>query len=204
MLKENLDEIVKYEKDDIEVVISDDCSEQDIKGLVDSYGDSRIVYYRTKNNLGHDLNILYGLQKCKADYVFLFRTRDNILYDNISKIMTVIEKYPNAGYFYFSARDEKQKVRLNFDNHYYKKGDESLQAHFCLPVHPSGNLYNKKYLRFEVYEKYIRLYFNDIYGFTVHQLIRSDLSTKADFVTSSIFGCHCVRHMALHLTVIFK
>ncbi len=112
----------------------------------------------------------------------------NILCNNISGIIQAIREYPEAGYLYFSAIDENQKIRLNLENHCYKKGNESVQAHFYLPVHPSGNLYNKSYLRLELYEKYMRLYFNHIYGFTVHQLIRADLSTKADFVTFSLCG----------------
>ena len=38
------------------------------------------------------------------------------------------------------------------------------------------------------YQSYIKQYFNNIYGFTVHELIRCELSIKCKFKTSNIVG----------------
>lgn len=188
-LKKQLDRIVlNYLDDTIEIVISDDCSTDDIYGLVQSYNDKRIKYYRVEQNIGHDLNILYGIRMCIARYIMVLRTRDNINSLNINKVIEVIKKNSNAGYFCFSALDENGKPHLIFKDHIYRKGDESRKAHFYLPEHPSGNIYNRKYLNINEYETYIKKYFDNKYGFCVHEIIRCDLSTKADFVTSSENG----------------
>ena len=98
MLKQNLDQIAKYQGDDIEVVISDDCSTDNIWMLIESYHDNRISYYRTEKNVGHDLNILHGIRCCKSNYVYVFRTRDNVFVENIPSIIKTLELYPDAGY----------------------------------------------------------------------------------------------------------
>ncbi len=188
MLQEKISEILKWPEDNIEIVISDDCSTDKIKDLVDSYADKRIHYFRTPNNYGHDLNILFGINHCQYTYVMLLRTRDNINVNKIGEILKVIESNPDAGYYYTSAIGEDGKVRLTFKDRVYHTGHKSAYAHFSLPIHPSGNIYNKSKMNFSLYEKYIKQYFDNIYGFSVHQLIRCDLATKSDFVTSSVKG----------------
>ena len=188
ILKTNLDLITKYKNDDIEIVVSDDCSTDRIEDLVISYNDKRIAYFKTESNIGHDLNILHGLRCCKSNYVYIFRTRDNIYVENIPKIIKIIEDNPKVGFYYFSAFDEEGNLRLNFKDHFFEKGFDIAKNQKTIPIHPSGNLYNKTYLQLDLYEKYIRKYFSNNYGFIVHQLIRYDLSAKADFLTSSTIG----------------
>lgn len=188
-LKKQLDEIIEnYLDNDIEIVISDDCSTDNIYGLIQSYDDKRIKYYRVQENIGHDLNILYGIERCIADYIIVLRTRDNVCSINIKKVIDIIKNNPSVGYFYFSALDEKGKSRLVFKDKIYKKGEESRKAHFYLPEHPSGNVYNRRYLNIDEYRTYIEKCFDNKYGFCVHEMIRCDLSTKADFLTSSEYG----------------
>jgi hypothetical protein len=97
-------------------------------------------------------------------------------------------KNPDIGFYYFSAIDENGNKRLTFKDCLYRKGKDTFEAYQRIPDHPSGNLYNKKYLDLDIYESYIQKYFDDIYGFTVHKLIKCDISVKADFLTSSIVG----------------
>lgn len=188
MLKEQLDNINKYLPDNIEIVISDDCSDDNIGELVASYNNKQFKYFRTTCNLGHDLNILHAIEVCEAKYVMVLRTRDNIYMPNIAKMTKLIKQYSKAGFYYFSAIDERGKNRLSFNNGIYKKGVKSALAHFALPEHPSGNIYNKYYLNIPLYRQYICDYFDNIYAFCVHEMIRCDLSMKADIVTSNIIG----------------
>ena len=188
ILCEQLKELSYYKNLPVEIIISDDCSTENIRELVESYHDPRFRYYCTPKNLGHDLNILHGISHCHSDYVFIFRTRDTICMDNFDRILEVIEQFPDAGYYLFSAYYENGTPRLQFRDRVYSRGREAAQAHFALPEHPSGNLYNRRYLDVDLYKRYINEFFDNIYGFTVHTLIRCHLSTKADFVTSSVFG----------------
>lgn len=187
MLKQRLDALKDVNDDRIEIVISDDNSPEDIKSLVDSYDNPCFKYCRTSENSGHDLNILHAIECASSQYVMVLRTRDNIVIDNIDEILEVIDNNPDVGYYYFSASLDGQP-RLSFGDRIYKSGEESLDAHYYLPQHPSGNVYNKKYLDVALYKKYINLYFDNIYGFSVHEIIRCDLSQKSDLLTSSVIG----------------
>lgn len=183
LVKRNLQTILLYPGNDIEIVISDDSSTDDIKGMADSFHDKRIKYYRTPLNLGHDLNILFALRHCKSAFAFLLRSRDLIIPTEVAYIINCISKYPNAAYMGFSARNMEHKVAILYSNHVYHTPRECIGVHFRLLVHPSGQLYNIKYLDFSVLEDYIKEYFKTIYGFVVHDLIRMQLALKGDFLT---------------------
>ena len=187
ILEKQLHDLHDSNSSDIEVVISDDCSTDDIKKCVDSFDDNRFRYFRTPKNLGHDLNILHAIDHASYDFVAVFRTKDNIKINNIDKILTELDKNKSTGYFLFSA-DYEDRMRLSFVDRIYNIGEETCYAHFYLPEHPSGNIYRKEYLDTDLYKKYIENYFDDIYGFSVHSLIRCDLSRKACFMTSSLVG----------------
>ena len=188
LVKKVLEEILTYRGQDIEVVIGDDCSTDDIIGLVTDFNDSRIKYYRNKKNLGHDLNILATLQRSKSEYAMLLRTRDLVFGKRIKEVVEKLKSHENAAYFLFSALDDNKIKVFELSYHVYKKGREALEAHNKLYIHPSGAIYNLKYLDFTKYEKYITKYFGHKLGFVVHQLIRMDLASKGDFVTFDCFA----------------
>lgn len=188
MLRMRLDNISQYEGSDIEVVISDDCSTDNIEDLVKSYKDDRFVYYKTPFNLGHDKNILFALQASKAPFALVLRTRDGVCIKKLNEVINLIYKNKCASYFLFSAVFENGNVRMKLKNKKYKKGLDAIKAHEKLLIHPSGSIYNTSYLDIEKYNSYLDKCFDDIYGFTVHQLIRMDLATKGEFITSDILG----------------
>lgn len=188
LLKENLDEISKYKGNDIEVVISDNCSEDDIRGLVESYNDNRFHHYVNLKNEGQDGNILFGISKCTGEFVFLFRTRDCIIANKIPEVIQTIDLHPGASYFLFSSLDENGEVRLSYSNHTYSRYNDAIIAHSRLLVHPSGQVYRRKDLRLDLYRKYISNHFSNRLSFIAHQLIRMDLSVSGDFVTSNLFA----------------
>lgn len=179
-----LKDILSYPEDDIEVVISDDCSTDKIREMAEEWKDSRIVYCKTEKNIGHDLNILHGLSHCRSRYIFLLRSRDRIIPDGIKTMIEVTKKYPKASYFDFSACDEDGRKRIILSNKVYPMGRSACKAHARLLVHPSGHLYVLDQVDFQFFERYIRKYFSHNFGFTVHDLLRIYLAGKGDFVTS--------------------
>lgn len=191
LARQNILEIVKYKGDDIEVVVSDNSSEDPIKEMLEEFQDSRIRYCRTVENMGHDGNILNALQYCRGDYIYLFRTKDIIIPEMINTVIHTIRTYPTAVYFLFSSLDETGKERMLLEDRVYKQYAETQQAHEKLLVHPSGQIYKKECLRLDLYKKYIEHFFPEKNGCDVHQLIRMDLAMKGDFVTSA---CYTWRH----------
>lgn len=185
ILRRNIDALLQCERDDVEFVISDNCSADPIEKLVRSYGDDRLKYCRTPTNLGHDLNIIFALRHCAADHALVFRTKDMLLPGGVDTIIQTLDRFPLSAYILFSAIDEHGRPKVVLSDKEYKIGPETAAAHTKLMVHPSGNIYNLRYLDLDMLERYMREHFSHVYGFCVHDLIRMQLCEKGTFITSS-------------------
>lgn len=87
---------VKY--DNLEVIISNNASEDDTESIIISHmGDGRIRYYKQDYNVGAELNILKLLESATGDYL-VFLTDDDLLNVNcIFEINRIINTYPSIG-----------------------------------------------------------------------------------------------------------
>lgn len=188
LVKSCLEELLVYQGEDIEILIGDDCSTENIAQTIDSLQDHRLRYIRNEQNLGHDLNIVSMLKKCNTNYAFVLRSRDKLFGHKIPEILKCIEQHSSASYFAFSALNENQIKSLSFGNNVYLRGSNAAIAHTKIFVHPSGNLYRISDLDFSIFEAYMTQYFDNNLGFTVHELIRIALADKGDFVTSSLLA----------------
>lgn len=65
---------------DFEVVISDNCSNDNTKSVVQNIKDKRIRYFRLKKTVGNAANFKNGIKRAKGKYVFLHSDDDFILY----------------------------------------------------------------------------------------------------------------------------
>lgn len=101
-LKEALDSIMQ-QKGDFNVVVSDDCSPEDVKGTthpyIDKYGADKVVYRRNETNSGGKnlvahWNKLLGL--CDSQYVIMASDDDLYSPDFLTEIDRLATKYPDA------------------------------------------------------------------------------------------------------------
>ncbi len=188
IVKNNLTNLLMYKGDEVEFIVSDDCSTEDIKGLVESFHDKRLQYYCTNNNGGHDLNIINAIEKSRGEFVLILRSRDTLIVENIPRLLEILDGNVDVVYFVFSAYDEEGKRKLIFSDKRYTKGLQAITAHSRLFVHPSGNIYKKKCIDVNKLRESINESFNHKFGFSVHQLIRMELACKGNFLTSSLFA----------------
>ncbi|MBK8300792.1 MAG: glycosyltransferase family 2 protein [Chitinophagaceae bacterium] len=83
----------------LEIIIADDCSTDDTEAFVKKYQDSRIKYFRNKNNIGRVANYRKSLYEyCTGDWVVNLDGDD--YYSNpqfISRGMNIINQYLQAG-----------------------------------------------------------------------------------------------------------
>jgi glycosyltransferase involved in cell wall biosynthesis len=182
LLRDCLSKLIAYEGDDIEIVVNDDCSPEDIQKIVSACHDERVKYYRNSINLGHDLNILQSFRNAKAQHAFLLRARDCLIPSAIHSIVERIKQNPHLAYLIGSAVDEKGKKRLTYrKDSQYPKGEKAIDAHLQLLVHPSGSLYAIHLLDLDRIEKFMVSQFSHTYGFVIHTLIRLELAICGDF-----------------------
>lgn len=98
-LKEALESIVAQTYTDWKCVVSDDCSPEDLKSIVEAVNDPRISYCRNDENIGgtnlarHWNKLVAG---CESDYFIM--AADDDLYDAgfLAQIDDLTEKYPEV------------------------------------------------------------------------------------------------------------
>lgn len=99
-LKECLDSILAQTYTGFELVIVNDDSPEDIESIVGSYSDSRIRYYRNKENIGA-VNLVDNWNKClgyaTGDYVICMGDDDKLLPNCLEEYKKLIDQYPGIG-----------------------------------------------------------------------------------------------------------
>lgn len=101
-LKEAIDSILAQSYKDFELIIVDDASPDDIKGVVSSYDDARIRYYRNEENIG-GTNLVaqwhHSIEYANGDWIIL--ATDDDIYENafLETADKLLGKYPDVDIF---------------------------------------------------------------------------------------------------------
>lgn len=98
-LAQALESILKQSSDDWELVVVDDCSPDDIEGIVRSFNDDRIRYYRNAENIGgRDLVRQWNhcLQYASGDWVVLAGDDDLYLPEFAQTVAALAARYPQV------------------------------------------------------------------------------------------------------------
>ena len=181
LVKQCIESIIGYKGDDIEIIVNDDGSAQDIEGMVKHFHDYRIRYYRNHENVGHDINIIRAFQNAGGCFAFLLRSRDKMISENIPYILQEIDKNPKAAYITGSAVDDRGEIAIQYNKKLCKKGKDTLAAHDRLFIHPSGSAYRIDMLHLPEMEDLIEKIPDKKHAFVVHTLCRLELSQAGDF-----------------------
>ena len=80
-----------------EIIVMDNCSTDNTEELIKNIQDSRIVYYKNKNNIGGHRNKAEGLKKAEGKYI-VFLDDDDYYTDErwIENAVSVFEKEPGV------------------------------------------------------------------------------------------------------------
>ena len=87
---------------DIELVVVDDCSPDDVEGVVRGFDDSRIRYFRNGRNLGGEspaVNWNVCLDYASGDYFVLLCDDDTLDPRFVSGVLDLAARYPDCGVF---------------------------------------------------------------------------------------------------------
>lgn len=86
-----------------EIIVSDNCSEDDIEGYVSSLEDSRIRYFRTDRFVPVTDNWNNALAHSTGDYVVMLGDDDGLLPCYFSQLLQTFESFPTPDFVYVSA-----------------------------------------------------------------------------------------------------
>lgn len=133
-IKEAICSIINQTYQDFELVIIDDASPEDIKGIVSQFNDSRITYRRNDKNIG-GYNLIANWNHCLkyAQYEFIILATDDDVFDSsfLQDAVILLTKYPNANILRNGVKiiDEASHVR---DYEYPLKEFMSCKAYTLL------------------------------------------------------------------------
>lgn len=102
-LEECIDSILSQTFTDFELIIVNDCSPDDILGIVTKFNDSRIKYYENEINTGAE-NVIDNWNKClsfaKGHFFILMGDDDKIDSDYLNEFDKLIDRYPELDVFH--------------------------------------------------------------------------------------------------------
>ncbi len=88
---------------DIEVIVVDDCSPEDIVGIVCGFADPRIIYTRNAENLGKR-SIVHNWNRClelaSGEYFVLLCDDDLLRPNMVSSMLALAKAHPECGMFH--------------------------------------------------------------------------------------------------------
>lgn len=103
LLKYAVETVRRQDYSDWEVIISDNHSEQDISGYVQSLNDARIKYYRTNSFVPVTDNWNNALEKSSGDYIIMLGDDDCLMKGYFTNVEQLVKKYDSPDFIYTSA-----------------------------------------------------------------------------------------------------
>ncbi len=101
-LQQAMQSILSQTYSDFELIVVDDCSPEDIEGIVSGYKDERISYFRNEKNIGgHDLVGQWNkcLSYAEGEYVILATDDDLYAPEFLKTFVPLIWEYPSVDIF---------------------------------------------------------------------------------------------------------
>ena len=102
-LRNAIETVRRQDYDNWEIIVSDNFSEDDIRGYVASLGDDRIKYFRTDEFLPVTKNWNNALEKSTGDYVVMLGDDDGLMPSYFRKAKDLIEQFQTPDMLYTGA-----------------------------------------------------------------------------------------------------
>jgi len=136
----------------IEILISDNCSTDDTESLIKEFTDERIRYIKHPQNIGANNNFNFCVNNAKGDYFLLLHSDDLIDNDFIETCMNAVEYDSNIGVIFTGNRviDENnitlwetpnKAIGLSTSDFFLSWFSEQTALYFC------STLFNTKKLQ---------------------------------------------------------
>ena len=132
-----------YKGDDIEVVISNNCSEDNTEELILQINDPRLRYFVNKENLGAAFNTHLTFLRANGRFAYLTSDEDDIDIDQIPYLISYFKKNPDTAIFIGGGNLKYTKKR--FPDAVYAEPFDALMAIAFQTRYMTGLILNQKY-----------------------------------------------------------
>ena len=144
LLPRSIDSILNQTYKNFELIIIDDCSNDDIKKIIKNYKDNRIKYIRNKKNMGVSYSRNIGIKKSMYDLIAFLDSDDKWLPDKLNQQLQYFEKNPDINIVHTEEIWIRNGVRVNQKKHHKKNGGDIFipSLELCL-MSPSSIMIKK-------------------------------------------------------------
>lgn len=98
-----VESVRRQDYDDWEIILSDNFSDQDIRGYVQSLGDPRVRYYRTDRSIHVTDNWNNAMEKATGDYVVTLGDDDCLMKGYFRRIASLVSEFSEPDGIYTNA-----------------------------------------------------------------------------------------------------
>lgn len=124
----------------IEIIVSDNCSPENPESIIESFGDSRIRFFRNQSNLGMFPNTMNAFKKARGKYVASLLDDDLWEKDFLAKLVPALEANSN--------------LALAFCDHYIIDGKGAIDT---AATEKCSRFYKRKNLQEGIYQPFYKL-----------------------------------------------
>lgn len=147
LLKNCLDSALKSDYPNLEFIVSDNGSKEDIAGFIKkNYPNEKIQTVKLKENKGLTGGFNYGYSFCTGSYIMILSNDTRINKDAISKMIEMIEKDPAIGII------SPKIIQMKDPKHFHHAGSfitfSGLLYHYGLLQDINNKKYQKSYYVF--------------------------------------------------------
>lgn len=143
-LKESIESILAQTYQDFRLVVSDDCSPEDVKGVVEQFDDDRVCYVRNEQNIG-GFNLVdhwnLELERDAGDCEYVIMASDDDVYEKefLANVDSLTLKYPHV--------DLLRGRSVNSDNQLEPVVIDDPSDEFQSELHFAADMYNGRHIR---------------------------------------------------------
>ena len=119
LLRSSLKSAVEQTYKDIEIIVCDDCSTDNTKEVVESFGKKNIVYVKPSKRLNMPDSFEFALNKASGEYITFLTDASYLLSDSIDIVMKELDKFNaklavwrHCGYFTLDWFEPNRKNTL--------------------------------------------------------------------------------------------
>lgn len=158
-MKEQINRLMSCPKDildKIEIIISDNCSNDDTQQIVKDAISKGFVcrYIRNETNLGPDSNFISCFQKASGKYIWLLGDDDTIIIDSLIRIVQLLDASEEYGLFHIYQKKDLQQDVISVSD---KNKMAKYVSYYMTFI--SANIVNTKYVPIIDFEKYMGTWF---------------------------------------------
>lgn len=151
-LKDALKSATSQNYQHLEIIVSNNCSEDNTEDVVKSFSDPRIRYFRQSTNVGMTKNLMFCLGQAKGDYFLLLNDDDLIDSDFVDICMKAADYSADFGVILTGARVINQDGSVHHENINEAQGLSTSDFFLAwfehrVPFYDCTTLYNTKRLR---------------------------------------------------------